>query len=345
MKGMRYRTEVTEIEQFKRNIGEVHNWLETADSALDQGTEILRRIRELATQAANDSYDASERANIAKEIKQLREHMQSIANTKNSNKYIFNGTNTMTPPIVNLEEMFYGTVDLFNGTIEPNDTDIVYDGQVFRYVGEVDGQQIYQDIRQTEPEFGDQTFETEAFRLVIEDEGGSVTYIKPDTNQDGETITTSVRTNDVVVASRNAVSYNTQNVEIEIFKGVTVPVNINPSNIFNNALFGDMIRLEQALEDDTVTGEELTSYIDNFYDHIDHFVSERAELGARVNRVEMMENRILDQEITAKRIMSDNEDVDIEKVIMELLIQESVHRAALASGSRIIQPSLIDFLR
>ena len=43
--------------------------------------------------------------------------------------------------------------------------------------------------------------------------------------------------------------------------------------------------------------------------------------------------------------MSDNEDVHIEKVITELITQESIHRAALAVGARIIQPTLLDFLR
>ena len=37
----------------------------------------------------------------------------------------------------------------------------------------------------------------------------------------------------------------------------------------------------------------------------------------------MMENRILDQEISAKKMMSDNEDADMEEVIMNLIITSS----------------------
>ncbi|KPD00119.1 flagellar hook-associated protein FlgL [Geobacillus sp. BCO2] len=44
-------------------------------------------------------------------------------------------------------------------------------------------------------------------------------------------------------------------------------------------------------------------------------------------------------------MLSDNEDVDLEKVITDLKTQESVHRAALAVGARVIQPTLVDFLR
>lgn len=64
-----------------------------------------------------------------------------------------------------------------------------------------------------------------------------------------------------------------------------------------------------------------------------------------MNRLDLVENRLSEQEVIAKRVMSDNEDADMEKVIMNLKTQESVHRAALAAGSRIIQPTLLDFLR
>ena len=36
---------------------------------------------------------------IAEEIGQLKDHLKSIANSKVGDKYIFNGTNTLNPPI------------------------------------------------------------------------------------------------------------------------------------------------------------------------------------------------------------------------------------------------------
>ena len=70
-------------------------------------------------------------------------------------------------------------------------------------------------------------------------------------------------------------------------------------------------------------------------------------------------NRVLDPEGSPQHRSSDPDpavrerekreharamDVDVEKVIVELTTQESVHRAALAVGARIIQPTLVDFL-
>ena len=74
--------------------------------------------------------------------------------------------------------------------------------------------------------------------------------------------------------------------------------------------------------------------------NMDAVLTQRADIGARQNRVEMMENRLDSQEINAIKQMSENEDIDYEKVITEMITQESIHRAALSVGARIIQPSL-----
>ena len=89
------------------------------------------------------------------------------------------------------------------------------------------------------------------------------------------------------------------------------------------------------------SGDELLSKLDG---HFDVMSAERSEIGARYNRLEMIDARIQDQEIIANRILSENEDADLERVITDLTIQESIHRASLAVGSKVIQPTLIDFL-
>jgi flagellar hook-associated protein 3 FlgL len=71
----------------------------------------------------------------------------------------------------------------------------------------------------------------------------------------------------------------------------------------------------------------------------------RAELGARVNRMEAAKTRIEDDIVNFTEILSKTEDVDMAEIIMNLKMQENVYTASLAAGSRIIQPSLLDFLR
>ncbi|MGG5832256.1 flagellin, partial [Bacillus pumilus] len=73
--------------------------------------------------------------------------------------------------------------------------------------------------------------------------------------------------------------------------------------------------------------------------------AERSDLGARSNRVDLVGSRLTSQFQVLKDAKSDNEDVESEKAILDLLQQETVNRAALATTAKVIQPSLVDFLR
>ncbi|MBB5173761.1 flagellar hook-associated protein 3 FlgL [Texcoconibacillus texcoconensis] len=348
MNGMRYRTEVAEAGQFKRNVSEVYNWMDNSDDALDEATNAMHRVRELGVQAANDSYEEGQRANIAKEVRQLREHLQSVANTQANGKYIFNGADTTTAPV---DESLLDVgldADGFQNQLEEM-ADEERDAGDFRYNITYDGGK-YEMVEQN----GDNEFtfartdlpDGKQKELIFNKEEGTVTYEHTYLDEEGEEVTDreELPARQVVVSHEDAVSNNDTNVEIELLKGVNMPVNVDATNVFSSDFFGDIKRLENILEDENAETSEISAVLDNLDGQIDKIVDERAELGARYNRVEMMDERVQDQEIIAKRIMSDNEDADIAEVITNLQEQENVHRAALSSSSRIIQPTLMDFL-
>jgi flagellin-like hook-associated protein FlgL len=73
-------------------------------------------------------------------------------------------------------------------------------------------------------------------------------------------------------------------------------------------------------------------------------LTSRSILGARINRLDLQLTRLDDNEVSYTDLLSQNEDADMTRVIMELKTQENIYRAALGSGARIIQPTLVDFL-
>ena len=99
MKGISYRRNVQEVEQYKRNYSEAYNWIDNSDASLDQAGQALQRIRELIVQGSNDTYDSEQRRSIQNEVGQLKEQLIEIANTKVGDKYIFNGSDTLNPPV------------------------------------------------------------------------------------------------------------------------------------------------------------------------------------------------------------------------------------------------------
>jgi flagellar hook-associated protein 3 FlgL len=70
-----------------------------------------------------------------------------------------------------------------------------------------------------------------------------------------------------------------------------------------------------------------------------------SDVGARYNRVTQMKQSADDHLLSVSSQLSDIEDVDLPKAIMELQIQQTSYQAALAATAKVIQPSLIDFLR
>ncbi|MED3643620.1 flagellar hook-associated protein FlgL [Caldifermentibacillus hisashii] len=133
-------------------------------------------------------------------------------------------------------------------------------------------------------------------------------------------------------------------IELEIFDGIKLKVNTKGSELFKS-VFNTLDSLKSKLEDKTASDTDISGFLDTLDSEIDHFLKIQADVGAKQNRVDMMKDRLSSQETIATEIMSKNEDVEIEKVITELITQESVQRAALSVGARIIQPSLVDFLR
>lgn len=142
------------------------------------------------------------------------------------------------------------------------------------------------------------------------------------------------------------VSTNSSPINLEVSQNVFVTSNVNAQNIFNypnNA--NNMFTVLNNIVAELKNGRAATQFQTAMNDQYDKLLAERASLGANVNRVELIAERLNSQEVNITGLMSKNEDADMAEVMTELKTQESVHSAALGSGARIIMPTLLDFLR
>lgn len=71
----------------------------------------------------------------------------------------------------------------------------------------------------------------------------------------------------------------------------------------------------------------------------------RSEVGARTNRVELVNNRLLDQEMNTTTLLSKTEDLDVAEALIKATSAQTVYEAALKSSANIMNTSLIDFMR
>ena len=78
-----------------RNANDGVGMIQTADGALEEYTNILKRVRTLSVQAANDTQDSTSRTQIQKEVNRLISEMDHIANeTKFNGKQLLASTAT-----------------------------------------------------------------------------------------------------------------------------------------------------------------------------------------------------------------------------------------------------------
>ena len=70
-----------------------------------------------------------------------------------------------------------------------------------------------------------------------------------------------------------------------------------------------------------------------------------SEIGARFHRVEQMQSRADDNLLNIQSGLSEVEDIDLPKTIVALQLQSVAYQTALAATAKVIQPSLVDFLR
>ncbi len=111
----RMTAQIRGLNQAVRNANDGISLAQTAEGALQESTNILQRIRELAIQAANDTNSATDRASLQQEVAQLQQELNRIADTTSFNgKMLFDGTFTAQKFHVGAEADQYITVTIGN---------------------------------------------------------------------------------------------------------------------------------------------------------------------------------------------------------------------------------------
>lgn len=69
------------------------------------------------------------------------------------------------------------------------------------------------------------------------------------------------------------------------------------------------------------------------------------DVGVRTNQVEQAQTAAKNKALDLRSTLSGVEDIDLPSVIIDLQLQETTYQAALAATAKVLQPTLMDFLR
>jgi flagellar hook-associated protein 3 FlgL len=161
-------------------------------------------------------------------------------------------------------------------------------------------------------------FETDAAPFTLEESDNSVTY-----HGDNNAFTVKIGKDATVqVGSDGEAVFGTFDQPDDIFK------------IFND--------LKTALENNDVSG--IRAGMGDLDGRFDHVASKISDIGSKMLRMEIKENIFQDLNLTNTERLSRIEDADITEAILDLRAKEVAYQAALASASKVLQMSLLDYM-
>lgn len=133
-----------------------------------------------------------------------------------------------------------------------------------------------------------------------------------------------------------------------ISQQVTFQINTSGNEFFGSTTDTDNIfriidNLSAALnsEDQAAISQQL----ENIESRSNKMQAALSEVGARSNRIELVQNRLLDQNLNFTTLQSKTEDADVASLMIQATSAQTIYEASLKSSAQIMQPSLMDFMR
>lgn|SRR5690554_5260484 len=133
-------------------------------------------------------------------------------------------------------------------------------------------------------------------------------------------------------------------VERRVDANTTVRVDVDGSEVFGDeedSVFALINTIVGELRGGTNVGARLEE-IDN---HLNAIIGQHGAVGARHAQVLRAEETNLERTGSLEAQRSEIEDVDLGEAVLELKMQEVTYQSALAVTARVLQPTLMDFLR
>ncbi|GAA3397938.1 flagellar hook-associated protein FlgL [Cryptosporangium minutisporangium] len=130
-----------------------------------------------------------------------------------------------------------------------------------------------------------------------------------------------------------------------VAEGTKLRVDVGGEEVFGTGdeqIFKILADVADHLRDDP---EQLSTDLQRLDDAMNTIRTAQASVGARSNRIESMQQTANDRHLDLQAQLSEVEDIDLPKTITDMTLQQTAYQAALGATAKVIQPSLMDFLR
>ncbi|MBN1826838.1 MAG: flagellar hook-associated protein FlgL [Candidatus Eisenbacteria bacterium] len=309
--------------QYQGNIADGLRWLTETENSLNEITEVLMQLKEIALQAANEV--PVDRNAMASTVNELLTEFLDQSRVMIDDRYLFSGYSTSTAPYT---------------------ASTTVTGEAFT-AGAVGAATDLENAR------------IESGSLVVTDLSGTVTYVEGvDYEADYETGRITLLGGGAMAEGTGYLAdYETEtyssfsladDIEGEIVRQVardrTVNVNLVAPEVFQADvdLFEMVVGLKNQLwKDDAVGVQGLLDSIDTAIDHVTEVLG---VVGTRSVSLENQQISLESNAINLESMIADLDGVDLAEAVVRLQAEQMGYEAALATSANLMQMSLVNYL-
>jgi len=367
-RSVRLQSAIFRSEQYATNTAALQESLASSEGQLRSAMDVLQRIRELGVQGANGIYDGSQLAYIGEEVDQLLGELVTIGNARDeSGNYLFSGTAVRTEPFrLTHGRVPGGASDLvvgveYLGNDGENPVEVTEGTAVSAVMSGnrafwAEQQQIYATVDATQYRVqADAAIRVDGVDIDLAT-GDPVSAIAAKINDSGAPVRASL---DPVTGGLVLQSTQPHQIALSDLGGATVlqdlgllarfgsrpPLNTSQSaRVFGGSIFDVVIHLRDSLlaGDHEAVGSSGLKGIENA---ITTLAGTIAGLGAKDTRLGAVASRLSWEKPELVRFDDRERGLDLAEALTRLKAMEYGHEAALNVASRVLTPSLLDFLR
>ncbi len=317
------RVDLSGNSQFNKSLGYAKSFLEFTDQSLGELTENLIRAKELAISQANDaSASGQSRRVVAREIQQIYNQLVQIGNRKMGDRFIFGGFKTQQVP--------------------------------FTMEGKYQGDE------------GEMQIQTDKQSFVPMNMPGSKVFMGVGHGADGITQATpsqALTVEEFQEQQKTAEEKKQQRLQQQQEKRQKATELRSPASQ-GPAFDGALVESKGPIEAEEVQGENLFNIVEKMYvslntndktgiqnaiEDMDRAISQvvmaRAQVGSRAMALDNARDTLQKAKVDNQVLISEMEDADIFQTVSDMNKTESALQATLQTSGKLMQPSLLDFLR
>jgi flagellar hook-associated protein 3 FlgL len=336
------------LDNYIENISSASDMLGLSDTVIQSISTLLSKVKTTVSQVASGTYTDSARKQTAEQVNEILEQIVQLANTKQTNQYLFGGDSSGNAPY---------TVERTNGEI----TKVIYQGSSSHRSIEVSpgvqmgvlsvGSEIFCSDSRSDPVFsgvtgaeagtGTSNVQGDVWLTVIND--GSNYKISIDDGLTYTTVPAGGQANQAVTDSRtgkvlyvDTTAINATGVEL-----VRVPGTYD--------VFSTLISIRDILQNDKgLSADQLQQFRSGVFSSLDEaanlLVQATVANGTKTNFLDDIKNNLTAVKYQAEDQASSIGDADIAQISIDLTRRQTLYQMSLSAAAKMMSLSLLDYI-